>query len=298
MTDPTDWLPPSTIEPVHGRRAWRAAEPLHGMIYFVPEAHERYAALGIDPAAGYFASRSAPMGPVGAGAVAGAFFNFNPALVARALPAVWETTTPQAVLAARREGAVAALTRALGDRVDSAEMREAADLARRAAESATAYPEGRVLFAAHATLTWPDEPLPVLWHAQTLLREFRGDGHLAALLMAGLTGLEALILHTATGEVPAKFLRRSRGWSDEQWSAAVEGLRERGLVEGDEPALSDSGRAQRAWVEATTDRLAVPAYTVLGVEGCARLAELTRPMSRAVVDAGLLDPTKAILAKS
>jgi helix-turn-helix protein len=288
MTDPL-WGKPAALDPAVVRHAWRVTEPLHGMIYFVPEAPERYAALGLTGQEGYFASRAAAFGPVGPGPVVATFFNFNPELVARALPAAWERTTPAAMLAARLEAAGAALTRGLGDMVRGPEVAEAAGLARRAAESAAAFPQGRPLFAAHSALPWPEEPHLVLWHAQTLLREFRGDGHVAALTLTGLTGLEALVLHAATGEVPERFLRRSRGWSVEQWAGAVDGLRGRGLIEGDEPTLSDNGRAQREWIEAATDRLATGAYEVLGVDGCTRLAALTRPLSRAVVAAGLLD---------
>ncbi|GAA4608020.1 hypothetical protein BJY16_006633 [Actinoplanes octamycinicus] len=287
------WLPGPAIDPAVARRAWRVAEPLHGMIYFVPEAHERYAALGLTGRTGYFASRAAALGPVGAEPVTAAFFNFNPRLVAGALPAAWERTTPAAVLAARLAAADAALTRGLGDAIHGPEVAEAAELARRAAESAAAHPQGRPLFAAHAALPWPEQPHLVLWQAQTVLREFRGDGHLAALLLAGLTGLEALVLHAASGEVPERFLRRSRGWSDEQWAGAVDDLRGRGLIEGDEPVLTGDGRAQREWIEAATDRLAAPAYAVLGADGCARLAELARPLSRAIVAAGLLNVDNA-----
>ncbi|MET8833466.1 hypothetical protein ABZV78_06060 [Micromonospora sp. NPDC004540] len=293
VTDP-GWQRPAALDPAVVRRAWRVTEPLHGMIYFVPEAHERYAALGLPEPAGYFASRAAALGPVGPGPVVATFFNFNPDLVARVLPAAWQRATPAAVLAARLEAADAALTRALGDAVHGPEMVEAAGLARRAAESAAAHPEGRPLSAAHAALPWPEQPHLILWQAQTVLREFRGDGHVAALVLAGLTGLEALVLHAASGEVPVRFLRRTRGWTGDQWAAAVERLRGRGLIEGAEPALTDAGRAQRAWLEAATDRLATPAYAVLGVDGCARLAELTRPMSRAVVDAGLLNVDNAV----
>lgn len=297
MTDPQQMteltgLRPPAIDPALARHAWRVTEPLHGMIYFVPEAHERYAALGITGRAGYFASRAAAMGPVGAEPVVATFFNFNPALVTAALPAAWEKATPEAVLAARLEAAGAALIRGLGDAAHGPDLAEAAELARRAAQAATAYPEGRPLFAAHAALAWPEQPHLILWQAQTVLREFRGDGHVAALLLAGLSGLEALVLHAASGEVPERFLRRSRGWSEEQWAGAVEDLRGRGLIEGDEPALSEAGRAQRAWIEAATDRLAAPAYAALGAEGCSRLAELTRPLSRAVVAAGLLKVDK------
>jgi hypothetical protein len=276
------------------RRAWRVTEPLHAMIYFVPEAPQRYAALGIDPAAGYFASRGAVFGTTGAAAVIATFYNFNPGLVRRALPAAWATATPAAVLAARTDAADAALRRGLGDAVHGPEVAGAARLARRAAESAAAFPQGRALYAAHAELPWPHEPHLQLFHAQTLLREFRGDGHVAALQHAGVTGLEALVLQVAAGEADGRFLRLTRGWSREQWAAAIEGLRSRGLVDGDEPVLTGAGRALRAEVEAATDRLAEPAYAVLGEEGRIRLAELTRPLSRMIVKAGMLDPATIV----
>ncbi|WP_221329197.1 hypothetical protein [Actinoplanes sp. L3-i22] len=291
MTSATE---PAAIDHALVRHTWRVAEPLHGMIYFVPEGPERYAALGIGAREGYFASRAAALGAVGAGPVVATFFNFNPRLVAAALPAAWAKATPEAMLAARLDAAGAALTRGLGDAVHGPEVAEAAELARRAAESVADRPEGRPLFAAHAALPWPDQPHQVLWQAQTLLREFRGDGHVAALLLAGLTGLEALVLHAASGDVPERFLRRSRGWSQEQWDGAVDELRHRGLIEAGEPVLSEAGRAQRAEIEAATDRLAAPAYAILGVEGCNRLAELARPLSRAIVAAGLLNVDNAI----
>jgi len=281
-------------EETSAHRAWRVTEPLHAMIYFVPEAPERYAALGVHPAAGYFASRAAVFGAVGAGPVIATFYNFNPDLVRRALPAAWAGATPAAVLAARMDAADAALRRGLGDDVlASPEVAEAADLARRAADSAAPYAEGRPLYAAHAELAWPDPPHLRLFHAQTLLREFRGDGHVAALLTAGITGLDALILHVASGEADARFLRPSRGWSREQWAAAIDRLRDRGLVapgEDDGPVLTAAGRELRADVESVTDRLAEPAYAVLGEDGRVRLAELTRPLSRIIVKAGMLDP--------
>jgi len=276
------------VTPALAREAWRLAEPLHAMIYFAPEVRERFAALGVPAIADYFASRAAGLGPVGPAPVVATFYNFNPGLVARALPAAWEIVTPAAAAAARRDAADAALTRGLGDAVRSAEVAEAAELARRAAESAGAYAAGRPLFAAHAALDWPDAPHLVLWHAQTLLREFRGDAHVAALLVAGVGGLQSIILHAASGQANGAFLRKSRGWSREQWADEVAALQQRGLLAGEE--LSDAGRALREGIEADTDRLAVPAYRVLGAEGTARLAELVRPLSRTLVKAGFLAP--------
>ena len=274
------------VTPALAREAWRLAEPPHAMIYFAPEVRERFAALGVPRVADYFASRAAALGAVGPGPVVATFYNFHPGLVARALPAAWEIVTPAAALAARLDAADAALVRGLGDVVTSPEVAEAAELARRAAESAGAYAAGRPLFAAHAGLAWPDAPHLVLWHAQTLLREFRGDAHVAALLVAGVSGLESIVLHAASGKADATFLRSSRGYTRQEWAAEQDSLRQRGLLAGDE--LSDAGRALREGIEADTDRLAAPAYQVLGAEGTARLAELARPLSRTLVKAGFL----------
>ncbi|MET8147212.1 hypothetical protein ACIBSW_11770 [Actinoplanes sp. NPDC049668] len=284
------------LEPALVRTAWRTAEPIHGMIYFAPEAHQRYAALGLQGRTGYFASRAAAFGPVGAETVIATFFNFNPALVRAAIPAAWRIATPDDILRTRLEAADAALRRACEpDLLASPEMAEAASLARRAAESASEHPEGRPLFAATSALPWPKEPHLVLWHAQTLLREYRGDGHVAALLLTGRSGIEALVLHAATGRVAPEVLRRTRGWSTDEWEAAADRLRSGGLVEaGDEPALTEAGRAQRQWVEDRTDLLAAPAYAVLGSAGCTRLAELAGPISRAVSEAGLLNVSSVV----
>ena len=206
--------------------------------------------------------------------------------MAQALPAVWEVVTPAAAIAARLDAVDAALVRGLGDAVKSPEVTQAAQLARAAAESAAAHAAGRPLFAAHAALDWPSEPHLVLWHAITVLREFRGDGHVAALLLAELSGLQSMVLHTASGQANGGFLRASRGWSREQWAAAADGLRERGLLDGEQ--LSERGQQLRVRLEQDTDRLAAPAYAVLGTDGCARLAELARPLSRTLVKAGFL----------
>ena len=278
---------PKTVTPLTARKTWRTVEPLHGMIYFAPEAAASYTRLGLDPGAGYFASRSAAMGAVGADTVISTFFNFNPELVRAAIPAAWEVTSPAAVLEARVGAADAALARMLGDAVTSTEMERAARLARRAAERAALRYEGRPLFAAHAGLAWPDAPHLVLWHAQTLLREFRGDGHLTALVHADLDPVEALVMHLASGEVPGTFLRDSRGWPSPAWDAGVSRLIERDLVEaGDGPlTLSGPGLSLRQEIEDVTDRLAVFPYEALGEEECAELRSLTRPFSVAVVEA-------------
>jgi hypothetical protein len=263
------------------RKTWRTVEPLHGMIYFVPEAAEAYERLGITGRAGYFASRAAPMGAVGADVVIATFFNFNPDLVRAAIPHAWEVTSPEALVEARLLAVDGAFRRVLGnDVLESHSMARAAELARGLADSAGTQLEGRPLSAAHADLSWPDAPHLVLWHAQSILREFRGDGHVALLLTHGLSGIDALVTHAAAGDATSGLLRSTRGWSDAQWGAAVSSLRQRGwLAEGDDLALTEWGAAQRQEIEDKTDILAAAPYAALGEEGCAELRTLTRPWS-------------------
>ena len=141
--------------------------------------------------------------------------------------------------------------------------------------------EGRPLAAAHADVPWPDEPHLVLWHAQSILREYRGDGHIALLVMHGLSGIEALVTHAAAGDVPARLLRSTRGWPRDAWDAAVEALRERGwLAQGDELRFTEWGAAQRQAIEDGTDALAAAPYDALGDDACTELRALVRPGAR------------------
>lgn len=275
------------MDPVIARKTWRTLEPIHAMIYFVPECPEHYRNVGLDSErSGYFASRSAPMGEASAELVIATFYNYNPATVRAAMDGVWQTVRPEELVDARFVAADAALRRLLGDDVIAGdEMAEAADLARLAALAATDRLEGRPLFAGHATLAWPTDPHLVLWHAQTLLREFRGDGHVAALLADGVTGIEALLMHGGTGAVAAGVLQRTRNWDDESWTAASDRLIDRGLLDPD-GTLSELGSERRQWVEDRTDELAVIPYEAIGEDGCARLRELCRPFSLAIVDGG------------
>lgn len=269
-------------------RAHRATDSLHSLVYFVPEAQEQYVAIGLRPGSmPYFASRSAALGAVTAGVTAATFYNFNPVMVARHIPRAWTLASPADVLAARLRVVDLALRRLLGADLGSAELGELAGLAREATEALT--PEGRPLYAAHAGLDWPDEPHLVLWHAATLLREYRGDGHLAALLRAGLSGIEAIITHTATGRgFTTESAKKIRGWSDEQWDAATEGLRARGFMDVD--GLSAAGVTLREAVEADTDRMDTAAWRHLGEDRTTRLIELGKRFTRVVVANGAFPP--------
>lgn len=287
------------MDPVTAKKTWRTLEPVHGMIYFTPDGAVEYGAIGISSARmGYFASRVAPLGAASAEVVISTFFNFNPSLIRRSVPAVWAMVTPEQVTAARLRAVDSSLRRAFGqDGLASAELGELASLLRTAAEEAVLRPEGRPLFAAHAAQPWPEEPHMVVWHAQTLLREFRGDGHIAALVTEGLSGIEALLSHAASGDVAAEVLRSSRAWSSEEWEAARLGMVERGLLAATADgsvAFTDAGRAQRERIEQITDQQALAPYVALGDERCDRVREIGRPFSKMVIDAGLLvvDPKR------
>jgi hypothetical protein len=265
------------------RKMWRTLEPYHGLIYFAPEATDAYEALGVHGFDGYFASRAAPMGAVPAEVVVATFFNFNPAIVHRAIPAAWSATTPAQLIAARFGAAEAALRRAVGAPLDDPSIARAAELARAASEGCRA--DGRPLYAGHASLSWPEGPVLELWHAITLLREFRGDGHVACLVEAGLDGLDALVFHAASGEVPRAALQTSRQWDDAAWDGAVERLRQRGWIETD-GSFTEAGATLRQRIEDRTDALALAPWAALGEEGCDELRSLVRPLSRAIVASG------------
>jgi hypothetical protein len=263
------------------RSAHRVLEPIHTLVYFVPETAERYADAGVKGGMrGYFASRSAPLGQVPAEVVIATFYNFAAGQVRKAIPSVWEAATPEQILAARLDGADAALRRLLGDAVASAEMSRAAELARDATSVLSV--EGRPLYAAHAALPWPEPPHLQLWHAATLLREHRGDGHIAALVLEGLSGLQAALSYVATGKsMPEDMMKATRGYSDEEWDAAKQRLRGRGLLD-EAGALTDSGRKQRQRIESLTDTAAVAPYDHLGAATTSELTELVRPWARSV----------------
>ncbi|MFE3588793.1 hypothetical protein ACFXOY_14825 [Streptomyces niveus] len=276
----------TTLEPRAGRRCHNAVNPFHSTVYFSPDLGKEFSGVGVDdPSAVYLAGRGAAMGAVGPGVLTGAFYNFSYELVARHIPAVWEVASPESILGARLRAADSTLRRVLGEEaVASDEMAEAARLALRATEACTRH--ARPLYAAHADLPVPEQPHLAYWHASTLLREHRGDGHLAALLSAGLDPVEALVSHTATGKgMSPRWVLRTRGWARTDWDAAAGRLRERGLLD-DAGELTGAGTALRAELEEHTDRLDSAPYEHLGADGVERLTELGRGFLLAAAGAG------------
>ncbi|MEH0931060.1 SCO6745 family protein [Micromonospora sp. CPCC 205558] len=256
---------------------WAYFEPVHAVTYLHPRARAAYEAVGLRGYwRGYFAGRAAPLGATEAAPVIAAFFNFAPPMVARALPAVWRLATPQEALRARLTGAVQALAE-LTYELPESHLVEAADLLERAASAAQT--AGRVLGAANAALPAGEYPLARLWQAATTLREHRGDGHVAALVAAGLDPVETLTGRVALDGSPPQYLL-GRGWSEEQWQAARERLTERGWLTGD-GATTEDARAGFQAIEDATDRAAAHPWQALGPDGTDRLRELLEPISRA-----------------
>lgn len=262
------------------RRLYGLTEPIGMVPYAAPEPTEEVMALGYrtywDT---YFAGRAAPLGRVPAEVVHAIFYNFADGEVARHIPRVWDVATPEAVLAARERGAAAAVRRILGDLADSPAVASAADLATKAATSAPT--EGRPLYAGLRTLPVPDEPVARLWHAANLLREHRGDGHVAALVSERIGGLEAHALHAVSQGMPAERFGRIHHLPAATLDGLARRMRSRGLVD-DAGRITDLGRATKERVETLTDELAAPAYAILSPAEVDRLVADLGPLAAAL----------------
>jgi hypothetical protein len=261
------------------RRFFDRFEPVHAVTYFAPECRHILDLPGFWM--GYFAARSAPLGRVPAPVVTALFYNFSPAQVTKALPAAWAIATPGEVLTTRLSSAVAALHR-YGIAEDP-RLQTAADLCAKAAGSAPL--DGRALAAANAALPWPDDPLERLWHATTVLREHRGDGHVAALVGAGITGRQANVLHSASGGVPVEFIKRSRAYDDAEWQVHTQALADRGLLTPD-GSLTTAGHDLKEHIETVTDTLALRALDCLDDAEVETLFQALTPITRLAVAGG------------
>lgn len=264
------------------RRLWHLLEPIHAVTYFAPETTAAYRAVRLKGFwMGYFASRVAPMGPVGAEVGEAVLFNFAPTMVARALPDAWARATPETVLAARAAAVETVLDDLFGD---TEVVAEAADLAEEALAGCRS--DGRALFAGHLTLPRPTSAVGRLWRAATLLREHRGDGHVAALVARGFGGLDAHVVMAASGAVPRDRLQPARGWTDADWEGTERCLGERGVVA--DGTLTPEGTRRREEIETTTDDLAAGPWKHLGDEATERLTELLGGLSARVHAADLI----------
>lgn len=270
------------------RRLFELVEPVAVVTYLEEEPTAAVMALGLPGMwDAYFAGRAAPLGrDVPAEVVDALFYSFAPGEVARHIPKVWDLITPEAASAAREQGSAAALRRILGDLADGPGVARAAELLVKA--GTTAPIEGRALFAAARTLPLPTEPVARLWHGANLLREHRGDGHVAALVTEGIGRTEAHVLHALSERMPAKDFGRVSHLPEAQLAAVVEGMRTRGLV-GEDGWLTDAGRRSKERVESLTDRLAARAYDVLEPDELDQLVADLEPLAT-TISATLVPP--------
>ena len=259
------------------------------MIYFAPEAQDAYARIGLTHhRTGYFASRSAAMGAVRAEVVIATFFNFHPPLVERAMDGVWDVASPAQVLDARYEAADAALRRAFGEAIGSAELVELAGLARTAAHDRVrrSLRPPAVRRSCRVALARRAAPR-ALARADVAARVPRRRARRAPAGRRSFGGRGARRRTVRPATFPTFALQSSRAWSDDEWAAAVDRLQQRGDLDGD-GQFTEAGRARRQRIEDQTDALAAPAYAALTDDDAEQLVQLGRRFSRMVIDAGLL----------
>ena len=273
------------MEPARALAA--ALEPVVGQVYFSPECHANYAALGFAPsvkqAAGvalpdgpaYFTSRGSVMGQVPGEVVAAAFAVFNPAVVIPSVRHGWSLTDAATICQARDEGAIAQLERLLG--ASPAGIERAREVLTRAVEPLR--PEGRPLYAGVRSQPMPDTDLGVVWRLGDQLREYRGDSHTAAWVSAGLDATEIGLLSELYWGLPMRSYSRTRAWSDEQFEAAHQRLRSRSLV--DDVGFTSAGRQLREDIEANTDRQMAGIARTMGSD-LQELVEILLPWGEAI----------------
>jgi hypothetical protein len=238
-----------------------ALEPFTGQVYFSPECHAAYEALGfngsplttgngvaVPDGPAYFTSRAASMGQVPGAVAAAAFGVFDPTIVGFGIAHGWSLTDAATIGAARTAGAVAQLARILGPATEGIER--AAELLARAGDGLQ--PSGRPLFAGMLSVEPPDDPLGRAWVLGDRLREYRGDCHTAAWTSAGYDAVEISLVTEVWWGLPPQSYSRTRGWSQEALDAGLDRLRSAGDLDGD--SLTDAGRARREAVEVATDR--------------------------------------------
>ena len=261
---------------------------VHRLVYFVPEAAEEYGALGVSGAGGYFGSRSAPMGAVPDEVIIATFYNFSPLAVTSAMPGVWEAASPEALQAARFRVVARALER-VGVDLSAEQIAEARALIDPVVADLVL--AGKPLAAANAALALPQDSLVALWQQLTVVREWRGDVHIALLITNEVGPCECLVLQVGTGRFPLRIAQVTRRWNETEWDAAVENLRQRGWMTAD-GTMTNEGIEARNGIEADTDRLCASIWKPIGDTGAARLDELIMPIHTAIDAVG----TYAVLA--
>lgn len=280
------------VMPVAPARALAIAiEPFAGQVYFAPECHAGYAALGFGPSPGttgevampdgqaYFCSRGSVMGQVPGEVVAAAFGVFNPAVVVPAVTTGWKLTDARTLCAARTDGALRQLRRVLGAHPDG--LDRVLELLRRATEQLPL--AGKPLFAGLVGQGLPGEALADAWRLADELREYRGDVHVNIWTAAGFDAVEIGLITELFWGLPLRSYIRTRAWTDEDLAAGEERLESRGLIR--DGSFTDAGRAARESIEVATDEGCAPIIAALG-DDLDELVGLLAEWSRQVQTAG------------
>ena len=272
--------------PTLARRLWHAIEPIHAVVYFDSGPIDALKAIGLRGFwMTYFAGRFAPLGAIGPRPAAAMAYGFSPTMVARALPDAWAFASPERILTARLDGAAACLEGHMAATGSTERVQELAELLGTAAQGCRW--EGRPLAAGWLEVQPPDNPYAALWTSAGVLREHRGDGHVLAGVSLGLLGVDATVTHVATGAVTKEMMQRSRGWDDQAWDEATRRLRSKGILDRD-GRLTKTGGAVRRQLEEMTDRLAAGPVERLGATGVERIIEIATPISRHLMDRGVV----------
>lgn len=286
MTDESAAVRADSVTPASIARLHDITTLFHAFIYFAPEAVEEYGAVGLEGRSGYFASRTAAMGPLPTEMVIATFYNFSPDLVVPAMDGVWERLDAPTVQSARWRAVRRVLDAHVRPVLDDVAIDEALAIAEEAMADLTW--SGRPMAAGNAAAlahVAADDALVRLWQVITVLREWRGDTHIALLVAEPLDGAECTVVSELMGKVPAGAVKTSRAWSDADWADAIARLEGRGWI-GADGAITDNGRAARSMIEQRTNELSVPMWAATGVSRAERLGELLRPGTEALRDAG------------
>ena len=275
------------------RNLWALLEPIAGQVYFSPECHANYQALGFAGSRGvqdgvampdrsaYFTSRGSVMGQVSGQVVTATFAVFNPEVVIPAVEQGWALTDATTICDARDRGAIAQLERILGtsptgiDRVNEILLRAYSPLR----------VEGRALFAGLKGLQMPTTPIGKLWRLTDALREYRGDSHIAAWVSQGLDAIELCLLTDSFSGLPLRTYSATRGWRDTDFDPATESLVAKGLLDAKSGTYTEEGRKLRELIEVKTDEQMRQAIEAIGND-FDELSGLLAPWGAAIKSAG------------
>ena len=269
------------------RELWRRIESLHAVTYFAPEPVEHAQAIGVKGFwRTYFGFRAAPLGACSAGAATAAFFGFSPTMVARAIPDVWQLAAPSDLLDARAASAAAALRRLAAD-----ELRTLLADSRTIGALGEAVDRGTggslPLYLANRDLAPPDDPVGGLWQLATTLREHRGDGHVVSWTARGLAPIDVAVLFVAVGGTERDSLQPNRGWTDDEWTDAIDRAIGQRLLTPD-GAVTALGSELVAEVELATDRLAAAPFAHFEDDDRRRVLDALTPVARILARSGTI----------